>query len=127
MNAKLDLYDGTGLRNINELGVWDDFGLFVISIGNRTALGVPLGVPTLFLEARACKRCADVMKRQDCYDSSPGACAVHWLRSYKQDGPMYDESPYAITSTYNAGTGTLRIYATHLSQSTDCTLEYNMI
>lgn len=120
VDAKPDFYDGARLEDIDKQ-VRRDLGPFIIPTGHRTA---PVA-PNFFLEAKAPKGGSDVSKRQACYNGALGARAMHKLQSYKQDEPVYDGNPYTITSTYHAGTGTLQMYTTHLTQSTDGTPEYH--
>ncbi|RFU24503.1 hypothetical protein B7463_g11836, partial [Scytalidium lignicola] len=83
--------------------------------------------PTFFLETKAPSGGADVAKRQACYDGAFGARAMHNLQSYGKGGPVYDGNAYTITSTYHAGTGTLQMYTTHLTQGKDAdSSEYHM-
>ena len=120
VDAKPDFYDGARLEDIDN-EVRDSLGPFIIPTGHRTA---PVA-PNFFLEAKAAKGGADVAKRQACYDGAIGARAMHSLQSYKQE-PIYDGNAYTVTSTYHAGTGTLQMYTTHLTQSIDGTPECHM-
>ncbi|CBX99673.1 hypothetical protein LEMA_P089120.1 [Plenodomus lingam JN3] len=47
-----------------------------------------------------------------CYDGALGARAIHTLRSYKQDEPVYDNNAYTMTSIYHGGT--LKMYTSHV-------------
>jgi hypothetical protein len=121
VDAKPDFYDGARLEDVDE-HVRVDLAPFIVPTGHRLA---PVA-PNFFLEAKGPKGGADVAKRQACYDGALGARAMHELQSYRQDGPVYDGNAYTITSTYHAGTGTLQMYTTHLTRSTDDTPEYHM-
>lgn len=79
----------------------------------------------LFLGGKAPKEGTDVAKRQAYYSSAIGVKAMHSLQSYKQE-PIYDGNAYTITLTYQAGTGTLQMYTTHLTQSINGIPEYHM-
>ncbi|KIX02324.1 uncharacterized protein Z518_08265 [Rhinocladiella mackenziei CBS 650.93] len=74
--------------------------------------------PNFFLEGKGpCGR-ADVAKIQALYYGTMGARAMHKLQNYGADELVYDNKAYSFTSTYHAGTGTLQIYAMHLTQPT---------
>jgi hypothetical protein len=69
--------------------------------------------PNFFLAAKGPDGSAAVAKRQACYDGALGARAMHSLRSYGQDEPVYDNNAYTITSTYLDGQ--LKMYASHVA------------
>ncbi|KAL9118795.1 MAG: hypothetical protein Q9187_004653 [Circinaria calcarea] len=120
VDAKPDFYDGARPEDIDQ-PIRDDLRPFIVPTRHRTA---PVA-PNFFLEAKAPNEGADVAKRQACYDGALGARAMHSLQSYHQE-PVYDGNAYTITSTYHAGTGTLKLYTTHLTQAEDGTPEYHM-
>ena len=59
-------------------------------------------LPNYFLEAKAPKGGADVVKQQACYDGALGARAMHQLQSYREDQPVFDGDAYTLVSTYDA-------------------------
>ncbi|KAI1774151.1 hypothetical protein F4818DRAFT_419088 [Hypoxylon cercidicola] len=71
--------------------------------------------PNFFLEAKAPKGGADVLRRQACLDGAYGARAMHALQNYGKETPEYDGNAYTFSSTYHAGTGTLAIYSHHIT------------
>ncbi|OJD15792.1 hypothetical protein AJ78_03972 [Emergomyces pasteurianus Ep9510] len=74
-------------------------------------------IPNFFLEAKGPDRSPAVAIRQACYDGALGARGMHALQSYLQDEVTYDHNAYTLTSTYQSGT--LRLYATHISKPDD--------
>ncbi|KAH8646529.1 hypothetical protein BGZ61DRAFT_550181 [Ilyonectria robusta] len=68
--------------------------------------------------AKAPSKDADVAKRQACLAGAYGARAMHALQNYGQEEPQYDGNAYAYSSTYHAGTGTLKLYAHHVTAPT---------
>ncbi|KAM3502142.1 hypothetical protein MY11210_009160 [Beauveria gryllotalpidicola] len=72
-------------------------------------------VPNLFVEAKAPRGGADVAKRQACLDGAIGARAMHSLQNYGEDEQVYDGNARTFSSTYHAGTGTLQLYAHHVT------------
>ncbi|KAH8587339.1 hypothetical protein B0O99DRAFT_678204 [Bisporella sp. PMI_857] len=121
VDGKPDFYDGARVEEIDKQ-VQEDLGSFIIPTRHRTA---PVA-PNFFLEAKAPKGAADVAKRQACYNGALGARAMHKLQSYRKDVPVYDGNGYTISTTYHAGTGTLKLYTTHPSQAPDGSTEYHM-
>lgn len=78
------------------------------------------------MEAKAPEGSSAVVKRQACYDGALGARAMHELQSYRQDQPIYDGNAYTLTTTYHAGSGSLKLYSTHPTQLADGNIEYHM-
>lgn len=74
-------------------------------------------VPNFFLEAKGPDGIPIVGTRQACYDGAVGARGIQALQSYKLDKPVYDNKSYTITATYQ--TGTLKLYATHITPPKD--------
>ncbi|EER41077.1 conserved hypothetical protein [Histoplasma capsulatum H143] len=83
-------------------------------------------LPNFFLEVKGPDGSPAVANRQACYYGALGARGTHFLQSYQQDKPVYDNNAYTITSTYLGGH--LKLYSTHLVQSPDldCPPEYIM-
>ena len=121
VNAKPDFYDGALPAKIDKR-VRDDIGNFIIPTGHLKA---PV-LPNFFLEVKAPKGGADIVKRQACYDGFVGARAMHQMQSYGQNELVYDGKAYSVSTTYHAGTGTLQMYTTHPTQASDGTTEYHM-
>jgi hypothetical protein len=42
---------------------------------------------------------------------------MHKLQSYGEEEPVFDNNAYSFASMYHAGTGTLQMYATHVTSS----------
>ncbi|QSS48831.1 hypothetical protein I7I53_08962 [Histoplasma capsulatum var. duboisii H88] len=74
-------------------------------------------VLNFFLEAKGPDGSLSVATRQACYDGALGARGMHSLQTYRQDGPIYDNNMYTLTSTYHGGT--LNLYTTHIKKSDD--------
>ncbi|KAK3338037.1 hypothetical protein B0H65DRAFT_542475 [Neurospora tetraspora] len=72
-------------------------------------------VPNFFLEIKAPKGGADVAQRQALHDGAIGSRAMHALMNYGKEEPAYDSNAYTYSSTYHAGTGTLQLYAHHVT------------
>ena len=51
-------------------------------------------------------RDTDAAKCRACYNSALGTRAIHSLQTYKEES-FHDDMTYAITTVYDAGTGTL--------------------
>jgi hypothetical protein len=120
VDPKPDFYDGARLEDINR-EVREELGPYIVPTGHTTA---PVA-PNFFMEAKAPSGGADVAKRQAMQDGAYGARAMHSLQSYSEGKPVYDGNAYTITSTYHAGTGTLKLYATHPTRGEDGP-EYHM-
>ncbi|KAM3499050.1 hypothetical protein MY11210_009638 [Beauveria gryllotalpidicola] len=76
-------------------------------------------IPNFFIEAKAPRGGADVAKRQACLDGAVGSRAMHSLQNYgEKDEPVYDGNSRTFSSTYHAGTGTLQLYAHHVTGPT---------
>lgn len=112
VDAVPDLYDGSYPKDINKM-VRQDLSKTVIP----TSHGRAPAAPNFFVEAKAPRGGADVAKRQACLDGAVGARAMHSLQIYMGDRPepVYDGNAHSFSSTYHAGTGTLQIYAHHIT------------
>jgi hypothetical protein len=118
--AKPDFYDGARLESIYK-EVQEDLGPYIIPTGHRTAPAAP----NFFLEAKAPKGGADVVKRQVTHDLSLGARGIHQLQSYGADNPVVDNNAYTLGATYHDGH--LNMYANHVTLSgPGGALEYHM-
>ncbi|EEP76022.1 predicted protein [Uncinocarpus reesii 1704] len=74
-------------------------------------------VPNFFLEAKGPDGSLAIATRQACYNGALGARGMHSLQSYQQDGPIYDNNAYTLTSTYHGGQ--LKMYTTHITRPKD--------
>ena len=110
VDAKPDFYDGARFESIHKQ-VREDLSPYIIPAGHRPA---PVA-PNFFIEAKAPNGGALVAKRQITYDLSLGARGMHQLRSYGADKPVFDNNAYTLGATYHAGTGTLQMYASHVT------------
>ena len=108
VDPKPDFYDGAHLEDIDK-SVREELSTYIIPTGHRTA---PVA-SNFFMEAKAPHGAADVVRRQAMQNGAYGARAMHSLQSYSEGKPVYDGNAYTITSTYHAGTGTLKLYVTH--------------
>ncbi|KAF1739594.1 hypothetical protein CRV24_001530 [Beauveria bassiana] len=110
VDAVPDLYDGSFSKDINKR-VQQELNNTIIPTSHGRA---PV-VPNFFVEAKAPRGGADVAKRQACLDGAIGARAMHSLQNYGEDEPVYDGNARTFSSTYHAGTGTLQLYAHHVT------------
>lgn len=123
VDAKPDFYDGARLESI-DTQVREDLRPYIIPTAHRTA---PVA-PNFFIEAKAPKGGADMVKRQITHDLSLGARGMHKLQSYGAGDPVHDNNAYTMGAIYHAGSGTLLMYAAHPTPSSgpgDST-EYHM-
>jgi len=74
--------------------------------------------PNFFLEAKDPEGGAGVAKRQAGDDGAIGTRAMHALQNYREEQPAFDGNAYTCSSTYHAGTGTLQLYAHHVTPPT---------
>lgn len=86
-------------------------------------LDLPLA-PNFFVVAKGPDGSTAVAKRQACYDGAIGARGIHQLQSYKQEGSVYDNNAYTISSTYHDGT--FQIFTHHPGLSDEGQPEYYM-
>jgi hypothetical protein len=110
VNAVPDFFDGTRVVSVDKV-VRADLDKMIIPTNYSQA---PVA-PNFFLEAKAPKGGADVLRRQACLDGAYGARAMHALQNYGKKTTEYDGNAYAFSSTYHAGTGTLAIYSHHIT------------
>ncbi|KAM3518110.1 hypothetical protein NHJ13051_008429 [Beauveria bassiana] len=113
VDAVPDLYDGSHLKELHKT-VRQDLSKLVIPTSHGRA---PV-VPNFFIEAKAPRGGADVAKRQACLDGAVGSRAMHSLQNYGENKPVYDGNSRTFSSTYHAGTGTLQLYAHHVTGPT---------
>lgn len=72
--------------------------------------------PNFFVEGKSAQGRADVAKRQALIDGAMGARAMHQLQNYRADEPEYDNKARSFSTTFHMGTGTLALYAHHLTK-----------
>ncbi|KAK4186402.1 hypothetical protein QBC35DRAFT_270291 [Podospora australis] len=113
VNAVPDFFDGAPPGDVDR-SVREDLSQMIVPTKHAD---VPVA-PNFFLEAKAPRGGADVARRQACYDGAYGARAMHSLQSYGEEEPVYDSNAYTYTTTYHAGTGTLQLYAHHITPPT---------
>ncbi|KAK7419439.1 hypothetical protein QQZ08_010857 [Neonectria magnoliae] len=82
-----------------------------------TMLDKPMA-PNFFMEVKGPDGKAAVATRQARYDGAVGSRAMHSLQNYGTDELQYDGKAHAFSSTYHAGTGTLQLYAHHVTAPT---------
>ncbi|KAI9842468.1 MAG: hypothetical protein M1837_007137 [Sclerophora amabilis] len=125
-NPKPDRYDGCSPATL-ALPIREELGTFIIPSTNSTA---PC-VPNFFLEGKGPSSVTAIGMRQACYDGALGARAIHKLRMYANPQAGYDNNAYTISCTYNAGMGSLKIYAVHTAPSSNptvpCEYHFNQI
>ncbi|KAK4184037.1 hypothetical protein QBC35DRAFT_525769 [Podospora australis] len=115
VRPKPDLFDGAHIGDLDGKVRDPNGDMHPLIIPTKHA-SVPVA-PNFFLEAKAPKGAADVLKRQACYDGAYGARAMHALQNYGEEEPAYDGNAYTYSSTYHAGT--LKLYAHHATTPTD--------
>ncbi|OAA58132.1 hypothetical protein LEL_10897 [Akanthomyces lecanii RCEF 1005] len=113
VDAVPDLYDGSYPQDIDKR-VRQELNKTIIPTSHGRA---PVAA-NFFVEAKAPRGGADVAKRQACSDGAIGARTVHSLQNYGKDVPVYDGNAHTFSSTYHAGTGTLQLYAHHVTGPT---------
>jgi hypothetical protein len=118
VKAVPDFFDGaragdihTKIRNADEEG---NLNKLIIPTKHASA---PVA-PNFFLETKAPRGGADVALRQALHDGAIGARAMHALQNYSAEEPTFDGNAYTYSSTYHAGTGTLQLYAHHVTPPT---------
>ncbi|KAL2176560.1 uncharacterized protein P884DRAFT_260578 [Thermothelomyces heterothallicus CBS 202.75] len=114
-DVKPDFYDGAHFGDI-DAAVRNDLNSLIIP--SKTNAARRPAAPNFFLEAKAPWGGADVAKRQAGLDGAIGARAMHALQNYGEEEPAFDGNAYTYSSTYHAGTGTLKLYAHHVTPPT---------
>jgi len=118
VKPKPDFFDGANLRDIDKKvrDKKDTNSLYSLIIPTKHST-FPVAC-NFFLEAKAPSGGAHVLRRQACYDGAFGARTMHSLQNYSFDEPVYDGKAYTFSATYHAGTGTLQLYAHHVTAPT---------
>jgi len=118
VKPKPDFFDGANLRDIDKKvrDKRDTNSLYSLIIPTKHST-FPVAC-NFFLEAKAPSGGAHVLRRQACYDGAFGARTMHSLQNYGFDEPVYDGNAYTFSATYHAGTGTLQLYAHHVTAPT---------
>ncbi|KAK4234585.1 hypothetical protein C8A03DRAFT_37647 [Achaetomium macrosporum] len=106
VNAKPDFYDGARFGDVDKKVRQELNHLIIPTKDMRHPV-----VPNFFLEAKDREGGAAVAKRQAGLDGVIGARAMHALQNYAEEEPEYDGNTYTYSSTYHAGTSTLKLYA----------------
>ncbi|KFG83453.1 hypothetical protein MANI_018083 [Metarhizium anisopliae] len=112
IQPKPDFFDGACLGDLDQ-NIRNNEGILSAAIPTKHP-NVPV-VPNFFLEVQGPDGNASVAQRQACYDGAYGTRAIHALQNYKETEPIYDGNAYTYSSTYYAGTGTLQLYAHHVT------------
>lgn len=112
IQSKPDFFDGACLGDLGQ-NIRNNKGILSTAIPTKHP-NVPV-VPNFFLEVQGPDGNASVAQRQACYDGAYGTRAIHALQNYKETEPIYDGNAYTYSSTYYAGTGTLQLYAHHVT------------
>ena len=115
--AKPDFYDGSRPADLHK-DIREELGAYIVPSTNTAA---PC-LPNFFTEGKGPNGNPAVCKRQALYDGAVGARGVHELRSYVDPETLHDSKAYTITSTYH--NGTLRLYTTHSTPSTNPNRDY---
>ncbi|KAK3937685.1 hypothetical protein QBC46DRAFT_460692 [Diplogelasinospora grovesii] len=113
VNAKPDFYDGARFSDVDKKVREELDGLIIPTKNLRRPVA-----PNFFLKAKAPEGGAAVAKRQASLDGAIGARAMQVLQNYGEEEPAYDRNAYTYSSTYYAGTGTLQLYAHHVTPPT---------
>ncbi|KAK3935964.1 hypothetical protein QBC46DRAFT_38762 [Diplogelasinospora grovesii] len=113
VDAKPDFYDGTRFSDVDKKVREELDGLIIPTKNLRRPVA-----QNFFLEAKAPEGGAAVAKRQAGLDGAIGARAMQALQNYGEEEPVYDGNAYTYSSTYHAGTGTLQLYAHHVTAPT---------
>lgn len=112
--AKPDFYDGSRPAELRKQ-IRAALGPYIVPSTNTSH---PC-VPNFFIEGKGQDGVAAVGERQALYDGALGARGIHELRSYVDGEHSYDNNAYTITSTYDGGSGVLKLYTMHPTPSTD--------
>ncbi|KAK3304692.1 uncharacterized protein B0T15DRAFT_250724 [Chaetomium strumarium] len=112
VKAMPDFFDGARAGDIhNKIRNADEKGNLNKLIIPTKHASAPVA-PNFFLESKAHGGGA-VALRQALHDGAIGARAMHALQNYGAEEPAFDGNAYTYSSTYHAGTGTLKLYAHH--------------
>ncbi|EPE05966.1 hypothetical protein F503_02795 [Ophiostoma piceae UAMH 11346] len=74
--------------------------------------------PNFFVEVKGPDGNAAVAIRQVRYDGAVGSRAMHSLQNYRGEELKYDAQAYTFSSAYHSSTGSLQLYAHHLTAPT---------
>jgi len=120
-DAKPDGYDGARPEEIDP-AVRNHLTEYIIP-STSTRL---LAAPNHLTEVKGPSGRSDVLGRQAMYAGAIGGRAMWELQNYGSDTPIYDGKAYTFVPTYHSGEGSLRVYATHPTQSATGRTEYHM-
>lgn len=118
--AQPNFYDGARLEELNKQ-IRQELGPYIVPSKNTAA---PC-LPNFFMEGKGPKGLTNVGKLQALYNGALGARGIHEIQSYIDPEQAHDDHAYVITSTYHAGPGALKLYATHRTQSSDPDRDYD--
>ncbi|TWU72957.1 hypothetical protein ED733_003366 [Metarhizium rileyi] len=107
-----DFFDGAFLVDVNE-DIRNDIVLRRKVIPTKHH-SVPVA-SNFFMEVKGPDGNASVAQRQACYDGAYGARAMHALQNYGKAEPEYDGYVKTYSSTYHPATGSLQLYAHHIT------------
>jgi len=110
VDAKPDFYDGVRFGDVDKQVRKELDHLIIPTKHTRRPVA-----PNFFLEAKDPEGGAGVAKRQAGLDGAIGARAMQALQNYGAEEPAFDGNAYTYSSTYHAGTGTLQLYAHHVT------------
>lgn len=82
--------------------------------------------PNYLVEVKGASGRSDVLQRQAMHVGAIGVRSMFQLQNYGNETPAFDGNAYSYTSTYHAGEGSLRIHATHPTQSATGETKYYM-
>ncbi|OAA36066.1 hypothetical protein NOR_07672 [Metarhizium rileyi] len=112
VKPKPDFFDGAFLVDVNE-DIRNDIVLRRKVIPTKHH-SVPVA-SNFFMEVKGPDGNASVAQRQACYDGAYGARAMHALQNYGKAEPEYDGYVKTYSSTYHPATGSLQLYAHHIT------------
>ncbi|MCJ1270937.1 hypothetical protein MMC22_010835 [Lobaria immixta] len=119
VQARPDFYDGSRPAELDQ-HIREKLGPYIVPSTNTTA---PC-LPNFFTEGKGPDGSPVVCMRQALYNGALGARGVHELRSYIGVERLYDNNSYTISSSYQSGSGTLRLDTIHPTPSTKPNRKY---
>ncbi|KAK5653473.1 hypothetical protein OQA88_8959 [Cercophora sp. LCS_1] len=110
VDANPDFYDGVRFGDIDKQVRKELDHLMIPTKHTRRPVA-----PNFLPEAKDPEGGAGVAKRQASLDGATAARAMQALQDYGTEEPAFDGNAYTYSSTYHAGTGTLQLYAHHVT------------
>ena len=117
--ARPDFYDGSYPAELHK-DIREELGPYIVPSTNTAA---PC-LPNFFTEGKGPKGLTDVGKLQALHDGALGARGICETQSYIDPETAHDNKAYVITSTYQGGSGALKLYTVHRTLSTNPNREY---